>query len=398
VKHRLGILATHPIQYFSPWYRALAAHPEIDLQVYYACRQTVQGQAAAGFGIPFEWDQPLLEGYRYKFLTNIARHPSPEHFFGCDTPAITEAIIRERFSAFLVSGWSVRSFWQAIRACWKTGTPILVRGDSHLGTRRSWAKRAIKFPFYRWFIPRFDGYLVVGRRAKEYFLHYGASERKMTNVPHAVDNRFFAESSARFSAERGRWRRDWGIPEDAVVFLYVGKLIPVKRPMDFLQAFQKTGAGRSPRLWGLVAGDGPLRPEMERFAVEHQLPVRFSGFLNQGDISKAYAASDALVLPGSETWGLAANEAMACGLPVLVSDQTGCGPDLAVSGQTGEVYPCGDVRKLSEMMQELAVHPDRLLRMGESALKKIEDYSIERAVQGTVAALNRLWKERRQFK
>ena len=52
----------------------------------------------------------------------------------------------------------------------------------------------------------------------------------------------------------------------------------------------------------------------------------------------------------------------------------------------------------AENLQELAVHPDRLLRMGESALKKIEDYSIERAVEGTVAALNRLWKERRQFK
>ena len=89
-----------------------------------------------------------------------------------------------------------RSFWQAIKACWKTRTPVLVRGDSQLATTRSWLKRTVKYPLYRWFIPCFDGYLIVGKRAKEYFLHFGASEQKMFSVPHFVDNRFFAELAA----------------------------------------------------------------------------------------------------------------------------------------------------------------------------------------------------------
>ena len=91
--------------------------------------------------------------------------------------------------------------------------------------------------------------------------------------------------------------------------------------------------------------------------------------------------------------GSCANEAMACGLPILVSDQVGCGPDLAVSGQTGEIYSCGDVEKLAKILQELSGRPDRLQEMGEAARRRIEGYSIERAAQRMAAALARFGRE-----
>lgn len=398
MKFKLGILSTHPIQYFSPWYRALAAHPEIDLSVYYAHRQSPQGQADAGFGVSFEWDRPLLEGYPYRFLKNVAHHPHTDHFFGCDTPEMAEIIARERFDAFLVGGWNVRSFWQAIRACWKSRTPLWVRGDSQLATPRAPWKRAAKFPLYRWFIPRFDGYLVVGRRAKEYLIHYGASEGKMVSVPHSVDNRFFAESCAALRAERSRWRESWGVPSEAVIFAFVGKLLPRKRPMDFLRGIEQAAQG-SLRLWGLVVGDGPLRAELERYAEERRLPVRFTGFLNQSALPRAYAAADALVLPsdGSETWGLVVNEAMASGLPVIVSDAVGCGPDLVIPGQTGEVFPVGDSAALSAILKKWTGDPDGLQSLARAAREKIQDFSIERAVQGTVAAVHALGRKGGKF-
>jgi len=388
MKYKLGILATHPIQYFSPWYRALAARSEIDLQVYYAHHPTPQDQAAAGFQVPFEWDTPLLEGYPYQFLKNIARRPGTDDFFGGDTPEIADIIVQERFDAFLVSGWHSHSFWQAIKACWKTRTPVLVRGDSQLATTRSWLKRAVKYPVYRGFIPRFDGYLIVGKRAREYFLHYGASEKKMFSVPHAVDNRFFAESSAEFRQDRKRWRREWGLPPESVVFLFAGKFVARKRPMDFLKAIRQASAG-SPGLSGLMAGDGPLRSELESYAKAYHLPVRFSGFLNQSSLPKAYAASDALVLPsdGQETWGLVVNEAMASGLPAIVSDEVGCGPDLVIPGHTGELFHGGDWPGLSAILSRLTTHPDQLAAMGEAARRQVNDYSISRAVEGTLEAL-----------
>jgi glycosyltransferase involved in cell wall biosynthesis len=396
MKHKLGILQTHPIQYFSPWYRALAAHPEIELTVYYAHQQSPQGQSDAGFGVPFEWDQPLLDGYPYKFLKNLANRPGTDHFLGCHTPEIAEIIRRETFDAFLVSGWYVRSFWQAIRACWTTGTPIFIRGDSQLPTTRSIGLRLLKEPVYRWFIPKFDRYLLVGQRAKEYFLHFGASESRMFPVPHAVDNRFFAEAANSLQKERMRLRQEWGIPRDAVVFLFAGKLVARKRPKDFLKAIKLAAAGSS-GAFGLIAGDGPLRQELEASARADHLPVQFTGFLNQSELPKAYAASDVLVLPsdGSETWGLVVNEAMASGLPAIVSDAVGCGPDLILPDQTGEVFPMGDYKSLGIIMKQLINDPEKRNCLSAGARRHITGYSIERAVEGVLDALKSLPLRRR---
>ncbi|HVO32660.1 MAG TPA: glycosyltransferase family 1 protein, partial [Elusimicrobiota bacterium] len=133
-KWKVGILSTHPIQYYAPWYRALAERPEIDLTVFYAHRQTADEQARAGFGVAFDWDVPLLEGYRSEFLPNNSLQPDVSRFWGCDTPLIAKRIEQEHFDAFVVHGWNTLSFWQAIRACWSAETPVFVRGDSQLPT------------------------------------------------------------------------------------------------------------------------------------------------------------------------------------------------------------------------------------------------------------------------
>lgn len=92
-----------------------------------------------------------------------------------------------------------------------------------------------------------------------------------------------------------------------------------------------------------MVGDGDLRRECQRFAASRGLPVTFTGFLNQGEISAAYAAADCLVLPSDgETWGLVVNEAMACELPAIVSVSCGCSVDLIIEGKTGFLYACGD--------------------------------------------------------
>src|SRR5215211_6106940 len=118
---RVGVLATHPIQYYAPLYRALAAR--MDLDVFFSHRQTASDQAAAGFGVAFDWDGPLLDGYRSRFLTNVARSPAVDRFWGCNTPEIGGLIETGNFNAFIVHGWSTFSYWQAMSACWRTRTP-----------------------------------------------------------------------------------------------------------------------------------------------------------------------------------------------------------------------------------------------------------------------------------
>ena len=121
---KLGILTSHPIQYQAPLFRELARH--VDLTVYFAHRQTPAAQAEAGFGVAFEWDVDLLSGYRHEFLENVAQTPDTGRFFGCDTPSVRQRIAEGNFDAFLVMGWHLKCFWQAVFACQRAGVPVMV--------------------------------------------------------------------------------------------------------------------------------------------------------------------------------------------------------------------------------------------------------------------------------
>lgn len=183
---RLAIVTTHPVQYHAPWFRALSQQPELDLTVLYCHRATPEQQAAAGFGVPFDWDVPLLDGYCHRFLKNIAPREYTGSFRGLDTPEIREIIADRQFDAVLVNGWHYKSAWQAIVSCWQNRIPVMLRGDSHLHTSRSLFKRYLKYPVYKGFIPRADACLAVGTWSREYFLHYGARPEHVFSVPHAL--------------------------------------------------------------------------------------------------------------------------------------------------------------------------------------------------------------------
>ena len=385
---RLGVLATHPIQYHAPLFRALAR--EVDLEVFFAHRQTAQGQAAAGFGVAFEWDVPLTGGYRHTFLDNRARTPSTDTFGGTNTPDIARVIRDGRFDAFVVNGWYTRSLWQAITACWRTGTPVLARGDSQLVGPRSGLRRAVKAVAYRAFVPRFDGYLVVGERAREYLRHYGAREDRMEFAPHVVDSAFFRDRAA--ASDRDATRASWGVAPGEAVLLFAGKLQDKKRPGDLLAAAAELSArGRAAR--AVFVGSGPLESSLRAEASRLGVAAHFAGFQNQTALPALYAAADALVLPsdGGETWGLVVNEAMACGTPAVVSDAVGCGPDLVrdtEAGRTGAVFPLGQVAALADAVERV------LPSVGTPALalalrETVDVYSLDTAVAGTLRAAQR---------
>ncbi len=385
---RLGIVATHPIQYHTQWYRALAAHPDLDIHVYYCHQATPAEQASAGFGVEFDWDVPLLTGYPYTFLKNVAKTPGQGRFAGLDTPEIQGIIQSGKYDAVMVNGWNYKSAWQAIWACWRSNVKVLVRSDSHLHTRRSLVTRMAKLLGYPRFIRRFDACLAVGKWSREYFLRYGARPERIFIVPHTIDTAAFEREAGRLRPLRSELRKNWGLDPDAIVFAFVGKFIAKKRPMDFVRALDQA-ARRNSAIQGLMVGDGPLRAAGESFVQAHGTPVRFAGFLNQSQIATAYIACDALVLPsdGDETWGLVVNEAMACGRPCIVSDRVGCGPNLVVPGQTGAIFPLGDVEALGNSMIEAGQDSAQLAAMSAEANSKIKNYSVPVAVDGIVQCL-----------
>ncbi|HUL73830.1 MAG TPA: glycosyltransferase family 4 protein [Vicinamibacterales bacterium] len=385
---RLAVVTSHPIQYQAPWFRALAQ--VVDLEVFFCHRQDGAGQADAGFGRTFDWDIPLLDGYRYRWLRNVAPRPSVDRFSGCNTPEIADLLRDGGFDACLVSGWYLRSYVQAIRACWALRMPVLMRGDSHLATPRSGLKTAAKYLPYRWLLRHLDAHLYVGQANRAYLQHYGVADERLFFAPHFVDNDRFAESAARARASgaAAALRAAAGATPDAPMFLFAGKLVAHKRASDFIQAL--AGLRASGRVvHGLIVGSGPDEAALRELAGTLGAPVHFTGFRNQSEMPVCYAAADCLVLPSiSETWGLVVNEAMACGLPAIVSDVAGSAEDLIETGATGYTYPAGGIPQLWDRMSEVAsrLEQDRTA-FALPVRRKIARYACDAAIVGTLQAL-----------
>ncbi len=350
---RLAILTSHAVQYYSPLFRELAK--SLDLKVFFAHRATPEDQARAGFGKTFEWDVDLTEGFEHAFLANISIRPGTDHYGGCDTPEIAMRLQDGRFDALLMTGWQLKSFAQGLRAAKRLKLPIIVRGDSHLETPRNLVKRMAKEIAYPLFLRQFDAACFVGKRSRAYYRHYHYPERRLFSSPHCVDSTWFGE---RATAEaRATLRQQHGIPQEARLVLFAGKLVPFKRPLDLVPALVKLREnGLDARL--LVAGSGELEEALRFRAVEFDLPLYLLGFLNQSEMPAAYAAADVLALPSDarETWGLVCNEALACGTPIVISDQVGCAPDLA-DGAVGLSYAMGDTAACAQSVQRLLTSP-----------------------------------------
>lgn len=388
MRFRIGILASHPIQYQAPWFRALAE--VTDLTVFYCHRPSREDQANAGFAIGLEWDVDLLSGYTNRFLQNRAKQPSLLSFWGCDTPEIAPEIIRGHFDGFIVNGWHYRSYWQAVRACRRKRVPVFVRGDSHLYTPRSRLTRLLKAVLYPPLLRNFDGFLVVGTRFREYLTHYGVPTWKMFYVPHCVDNTFFATRAAANADRISVLRSRWGATKGDIVALFVGKLQACKRPADLLAAASRLKACGN-RIVSVFVGAGELGSALQESARALAVPAFFEGFRNQSELPGIYRAGDVLVLPSeSETWGLVVNEAMACGVPAVVSEAVGCAPDLIEDGITGFTFKTGDVDHLAERLQRLVAAKRRGHAFSENALRKSRHFSVENAVRGTLSAIETL--------
>lgn len=384
MNYRLAIVETHPIQYKVPLFRRLATHPRLDPTVFYAMIPNAV-QQGAGFDVPFAWDVPLLEGYRHEILDNRARHPAVNRFGGCDTPGIARRLRELRPDAVLVNGWVAKTCLQALWACRRLGIPCLVRGEANLLRPRA----AWKHGLHRLLLRQYAAYLAIGKANAGFYRFHHCPENRIFPAPYAVDNDFFAAQMAVRADRRNALRESFGIPADATVFLFAGKLGPKKQPLDLLKALTLLPEELRVRAHALVAGDGPLRADCERMAQEHDLPVTFTGFLNQLRLPDAYAAADVLVLPSDagETWGLVVNEAMASGRAALVSRSAGCCADLVVEGETGHAFDLHDSAGLANLLAGYLNDPTKAARHGANALRHVQACSHEANVTGLLAAL-----------
>ena len=192
-----------------------------------------------------------------------------------------------------------------------------------------------------------------------------------------VDNEFFARAASSARERPSALLRDLGLPER--VFLFVGRLSPEKNVPGLLDAMDTYTRRAGPGAWGLLlVGSGPDEASIERRVRAQRGRVALLGFKQLPELAQLYAAAGALILPStSEPWGLVVNEAMAAGLPVLVSDRAGSAYDLVFPGINGYVFdPACKESIVGAMLRLSSEHVDRRA-MGLASERIVANYTPE---------------------
>ena len=392
---RIAIVASHVIQYQDPFFRLLAADPDVDLTVLYLSNAGAESYRDKDMGTTLRWDVELLTGYRHFFLRNLV-HDSNRGWTRHINPGIVPALLRGHYDMVIfMLGWGSISAILGIVTCRLAGIPFFLYGDSSFPPPEDTLRRRIRARLLRALFRRTTGFMVSGVLNAEYYRHYGGDPDHFFLLPWAVDNDRFADAARFVEGERENMREAMSIGPGQTVFVFSAKLVERKDPMTLLRAYERMP--ERDRAVVLFVGDGELREPLETYAREHALGgVRFAGFINQRDLPKYYAMSDVFVLPSTyEPRGAVINEAMACGLPVIVTDRCGSIGDIVRDGENAFIYPAGDADALAAAMTRLAGDPELRERMARRSREIIGTWTFARGVEGVRSALRWIGERKR---
>jgi glycosyltransferase involved in cell wall biosynthesis len=227
----------------------------------------------------------------------------------------------------------------------------------------------------------------LGVLQRRYFEGIGIDASRLFTValtPHL--DRFRLPADERTSL-RAALRQEWHIPESAVVGMCVARLAAVKGPDLLLAAMESIPGEHRPHL--VLVGDGPLRAGLEAAARQRGLPIYFTGFRQNDELPRLFCAADFFVLPSrEEPWGIAVAEAMASGLPVVLSDQVGAAYDLLQPGENGFLVTAGAVSSLQTALERCVRQRDRLPEMGRKSQALVAGWNGETSTREFFRAID----------
>jgi len=278
-----------------------------------------------------------------------------------------------------LSGWGHSHLLLALLLGFVARTPVLVETDTPHRRRIAWWKRVIKRLAYPTLfrIPRF--FLPGGTRQALNLQHYGVPKSRIVIAYMTVDTTAIsAHIDSMTPARRQQLRDQIGISSEDSVFLYVGRLEDYKGVGDLIQAFRLLSSSSSPPGRMLLVGDGTMQVKIEDECRTNPA-IKYLGRLAGADLIDAYALADCFVLPSqSESWGLVVNEAMAAGLPVIVTDQVGCIDDLVIEGHTGCIVPAQSPPVLAAAMKKFLENPNARTKMASNVRQEIAPWTMVR--------------------
>jgi len=374
---KLTIITTHPIQYNAPLFKLISERKKIKIKVFYTWEQSKEKVFDKKFGREIKWDIPLLDGYEYTFVKNIAKNPGSGTFKGVINPTLNKEIESWKADAILIFGWNHQSHFKAMRY-FKRKIPVYFRGDSTLLDEKLGLKTILRRLWLKFVYRYIDYALYVGTNNKQYYLKHGIKGKQLIFAPHAIDNERFYDYDGQYVDKAKKWRTKLGYTEKDTVILFVGKFEQKKDPIILIEAAKKI-----PDYKFLFVGHGECEEKMKEKAQKLN-NVQILPFQNQSLMPVVYRLANIFVLPSkgpNETWGLAVNEAMACGKAILVSDKVGCAVDLVKNEENGFIFKASDVDDLTRKMRLFMNNDKKFRNISKKFIKNWSFIEIAKAIE-----------------
>jgi len=372
---RVAVVTPEPTPYRAPLFDRVAERPELYLTVIYQASTVADRR----WTVEPRHRNVVLHGVPIPFAGRLLRHDYPVTFgiFGALRDASPQVVV--------VTGWSTFASQGAILWCRRNKVPYLLLVSSHDAAARPGWRRAVKGAVVPWVVRGSEGALVLGTLSRDSLIERGAPPERIRVFANTVDVPSWTERAAKLEARRGELRAAIGAGADDVLVLSVARLAPEKELDVLVQAVAETGDSR---LAVAIAGHGSEGPVLERLATELGVRVRLLGDQPWEQMIELYVAADVFALLSSnEPWGVVVNEAAACGLPLVLSDQVGAAHDLLRDGENGMLVPVGDVAAAAAALRRLAEDPELRRAEGAHSREIMRDWGYEPSVESFVAVI-----------
>lgn len=300
-------------------------------------------------------------------------------------PGLVSAILREKPDVLITDGffqWTYAALW--LRATRRIPHVMCYEKTAHTERNAQWFRRAYRRRAMRWI----DAICCNGSLCGQYVRSLGFRPDRIAYGHMAADVEGLQRNLLTVTDEQvSRLATRLGL--QGVVFLFVGRLIPLKGLLELLDAWRQFNASRQGTPSTLLfVGDGPLRDELIRRCERSRIEgVRFAGAVDYDAIAPYFRCADALVMPTLEdNWSLVVPEAMACGLPILCSQYNGCWPEL-VTPANGWVFDPLSPSDTVETLRAAASSRERLIQMGEASRRIVSGHTASHAAAAILKAV-----------
>ena len=303
---------------------------------------------------------------------------------------VRHALAENRPDVVAIPGWSDPAAFAALRWCAQTRTPAVLMSESTAQDEpRVWWKEWMK----RRIVGLYSTALVGGKLHADYLSQLGIPRERVFTGYDVVDNEHFAQG-AKLRNRKSEVRNCAGLPEN--YFLAAARFIAKKNLSTLLRAYATYRKRETPDSghgspWRFVLlGDGPLKSELRELISDLALKdsVLLPGFQQYDELPRYYAGANAFVHASTtEQWGLVVNEAMASGLPVIISNRCGCAPELVREGVNGFAFEPTDQEELADCLSRMAsLSREERERFSASSSEIISQFGKERFGEGLLRA------------